>query len=449
MKSFLGQPFYEADDASFLEKRNDYNIAGCVSCPESPPACSCNSHQTCTLISGTCDTCAYNQCTDKPGGGTSKNIGGIVGGVVGGICFIVLIVGFIVWSHQKKKRSNRFLRLEAQDKEILGEERDEDDDEGYQDENNHTAKFVPRVQVGSDSIALANLANKNYQDFHNQARTGVNNNSDATDDTIPVGSPDTFTNKEKSNNFRKSMVTSPQPSSSYSTTGSKYKGRRASSYRNSTQSMTSIATSALSRASNIIPIAYIPGVKAKSNSTLINNRLIRDDYIHEDDEEDDLRNNSNNFSRQKTFVGSPLSTTTAVRAVPKLVDVQKKTITLSQVVDSNANDATFGEDDMSSLTSAETLRRNNLSLKALNDKQSKEQKNRLSSRGLTHIIEEYDNDDQSDLISIGSNSDDDYYNTSNKRNTIRSFMSSTLRPSSGLLNISEGGVNPFDDQNHI
>lgn len=190
-----------------------------------------------------------------------------------------------------------------------------------------------------------------------------------------------------------------------------------------------MASLALSRALNIIPIAYIPGVKIRSNLTLLNNRQIVDDVQSID-------------LRKPTTYGSPLSTVTAVRAIPKLVDVGRKaTAPLSQeVIYENDNDS---ESDIGSLTSSEGYRRNNPSLKLLSEREQQEKK-RKSVPGLTHIVEENDADE---LISLGTDSEDDeqIYNIRGNTPQLAKYTSKG-RPSNAVDVPGKGNpLNPFDD----
>ncbi|GMM38765.1 Opy2 protein [Saccharomycopsis crataegensis] len=372
---------------SDLFKRDDSGLGdGCVSCDDSALSCNCKVGQTCKMTIRTCTNCAYYKCISA-----SKNVGGIVGGIIGGTVFLALIVAYIVWNHKKQKRSNRFLKLEAQDKELM------EVIEGGEYKDNNGIKM------------------------------------------------DTLDRK-----FRDNMETPPQfsksPGESYfgdkSPRFSRKSGRRASNYRNSTNTFTSLATSALSRASNIIPIAYVPGVKVRSTSTLMNNRSIVDDVQSLD-------------SRVNTTIGTPLSTTTAVRAVPKLVDVGKKASVKKDDVIYEDEDEDYADDrtDSASYTSSEGYRKNNPSLKTLT-KSEELRKNRASIPGLTHIMEEQQDDNSAfnELISLGTDSEEEeeVIKEITRGNTpvLVKYNKSTNRPSSRILEVEndKNPINPFDDE---
>lgn len=80
-------PIFEPELEQLLKR--DEN--GCVSCPSSAGSCpSCPSGQQCQLSSRTCDSCPKYYCatvSSKKG----SPIGGIVGGVIGGVAFLALV----------------------------------------------------------------------------------------------------------------------------------------------------------------------------------------------------------------------------------------------------------------------------------------------------------------------------------------------------------------------
>lgn len=402
----------------FLTRRDDDSIDGCVSCPTPSPSCNCSGGKSCIMTSRTCQKCASVKCVGGSSSSSSKNIGGIIGGVVGGVVFLGLIIGFIVWNHKKHRKSNKFLRLEAQEKEIL--------------------------------------AGNGYNDGTGQGYSGNNSNEIAKEFSAPP-------------QFGKS----PGDSSSIYTGFSKRTSRRTK--RNSAATFTSLASSALTRASNIIPIAYIPGVKVRSDSSLFSNRQVTDDV-------QSIASHQQNNHNNTTF-GSPLSTMTAVRAVPKLVDVNKSKLhnevifesdededvrTIDSSHEDNANYNYHNQDHAkSSASSSQQMHSRQPSFKGSLSREEV-RKNRKSIPGLTHIVEPATDglSDVNELISLGSDSDDDQsffnrhheqYGTSNNRysnassvtpDALRNRPSMNNRPSSSILldvKVDQSPLNPFDD----
>lgn len=330
----------EANPLHFiLNKRDD----SCLQCPDlgHPKG------RNCVQIVQQCHKCGYYKCD------STTNIGGIVGGVIGGLALLVAVIGVIYWHRKNRRKSNKQLRLEAQEKEIL---------------ESHEFKDTEEAAEASDFLA-------------------------------ELGPPGVRTRAFKS----------PGQTSSIYSSDTKYNNSRRNS-RNSVSTFSSFASSALTRASNIIPVAYIPGVKIRSDSMLIKNSKLGPDLDYV-------------VKRKKRD-----STVTAVRGIPKVVD-------------------RFSDDEEEPLVEQ---------AKAVYKDKSRVK--RKSIPGLTHIVD--DSEGLTEVVSLDSEHDSD--SKSNRFSTQLSIPKSKLdpkfasnRPSSSiLLDIVLDGdrhhnpvepLNPFDD----
>ncbi|KAI5968659.1 hypothetical protein CANMA_002094 [Candida margitis] len=77
---------------------------GCVSnCPTLPDCVCSNKNEECVQVPQTCEKCAYNRCTTKDSTST-LNTGAIVGGAIGGAVFIALLAALYYYFRVYKKR---------------------------------------------------------------------------------------------------------------------------------------------------------------------------------------------------------------------------------------------------------------------------------------------------------------------------------------------------------
>lgn len=89
---------------------------------------------------------------------------------------------------------------------------------------------------------------------------------------------------------------------------------------NQPSSRNSMATTIMTRASNIIPIAYIPGVTIGPNTNSGNSNSRASQYSETNTIDSDLI--GDRFSKA-SIIGNPSLTTTAIRAKPKLVNIHE------------------------------------------------------------------------------------------------------------------------------
>jgi len=89
---------------------------------------------------------------------------------------------------------------------------------------------------------------------------------------------------------------------------------------NQSSSRNSLATTMFTRASNIIPIAYIPGVTIGPNTSSGNSNSRASQYSEANTIDSDLV--GDRYSKA-SIIGNPSLTTTAIRAKPKLVNIHE------------------------------------------------------------------------------------------------------------------------------
>ncbi|EMG49816.1 hypothetical protein G210_5349 [Candida maltosa Xu316] len=105
---------FQTDFETELLKRDDN---GCVECPTSAGTCpECPSGQQCQLKSPTCNSCSSYYCAPAI---TTKStpIGGIVGGVIGGVAFLALIAAVLYYFLYYRKRHPVMLDEDYEDDE--------------------------------------------------------------------------------------------------------------------------------------------------------------------------------------------------------------------------------------------------------------------------------------------------------------------------------------------
>ena len=260
-----------------IEKR-DRDSNGCVKCSSgigNLPTCGKNKQAV--QISQTCNTCAHYECRDVSS--TKNRLGEIVGGTVGGVSFVIIVSLVVLFVLLKKRRG---LRLREDDE---GESSSESDEIEMKSRNNsvrgdkrHSGE--PGLP-GTDRKYTRNMNNRSLSFYETFTRPG-------------------FTSRNSARNSKIQPLTQP-----------KRKGIR----RN--MSMNSLATNtSSSNASNILPIAYIPGVRVKPTKN--NTRSIFSS--------DTKSMNSEAYASELEMADdtrylSPHQITTAVRGQPKLVNM--------------------------------------------------------------------------------------------------------------------------------
>lgn len=322
---------------------------GCVECPSSAGSCpSCPSGQQCELSSQTCNSCQEYYCATIVSKKTTP-IGGIVGGVIGGLAFIALIAGILYYVLIYKKR-----RIEYYD--------EKDDEEFWDDEDESALDLESPGMISSPHGSALNTSQNTTSNSNLSALSpspGVNGTiaggpsprngltgvgavgagtigagagaaAGATRTLAPrrpggrtrrVSSYESFTRTTKSQQQRQKQLRMQrqqrqqrqlqilqqqqqfQPMQSFQQPGNPQ--FLEPSNRNS------VATS-FSNASNILPIAYIPGVTVVPNPS--NTRLIFSSEI------DLLYTDSISIVSIDPEIQQS-TTTTAIRAQARLVDI--------------------------------------------------------------------------------------------------------------------------------
>ncbi|KAF3985246.1 hypothetical protein FT663_05166 [Candidozyma haemuli var. vulneris] len=278
---------------------------GCIDCPSSIDPCpTCPSGQVCHQISRTCDQCPKNVCVENKssssGGGTP--VGGIVGGVVGGVVVLALLLGGL-WYYKKIYRKKH---------PMLEDDLAMDD---YKTDMEDSDTRSPRNTLSSGEMDGAGVAGANGRPVRPQARRTDSNNS------------------LKKNHRVSSYESFMRPQARYARRGgansarggrggrSHAQGRNLSPYGdNDSSKRNSIATTiSTTNASNILPVAYIPGVTVRPTKN--NTRSI---YSYESDSIFSDINTIENASIIAERTGQSKSATmTAIRAQPKLVNVAR------------------------------------------------------------------------------------------------------------------------------
>lgn len=315
---------------SIFEKRDDK----CVDCPSKPKnSCpKCESGKECTLVGQTCDTCAYYKCTPIDGESTkSTPVGGIIGGSIGGFVLILVVAGILYYKFVYRKKHPVLL--------------EEDDDilmSGIESESDRKSDYT-----------ISNL--DSYQGDPNMVPVGgVARNGNAQEKS---GTRSAAANKRIS-----SYESFTRPKARYNRNARRTGGRggarartRVGAYLDTNSSRHSVATTmSTTNASNILPIAYIPGVTVRptknntrsiysyetesvfSDLNTIENASIIGDVMRANQLQDanvtQAADANTNGSTNKD------STMTAIKAQPKLINVDR-------IEEEDEDDITDEEDD--------------------------------------------------------------------------------------------------------
>lgn len=303
------------DRAIFARQESSYPTGsnGCVICPQNPPTCpKCNKDEECTMRAATCQQCPVYICLAKEKSGSSSvSIGGIVGGAIGGIVVLLLVAGVLYYRFIYRKKHPR---LDDEDMAMSDYEYDnslEDDTSSGNDKRDSSISSPLDPQVGGAlekppqrrTNSGNNLANRRLSSYESFTRPKTRYNRRPKRVANSVGGARTRTGQERLQG--QGPYIDPQ-----------------SLNRNSVA--TTISTT---NASNILPIAYIPGVTVRPTKN--NTRSI---YSYETDsifsDLDTLENASiigdvmkaNNPGLE---LRGKNATMTAIKAQPRLVNVDR------------------------------------------------------------------------------------------------------------------------------
>lgn len=182
---------------------------------------------------------------------------------------------------------------------------------------------------------------------------------------------------------------------------------------------TSLATTIFTRASNIIPIAYIPGVTIAQNSRA--STVTVDSYMAGD-----------RYSRA-SIVGNPAQTTTAIRASPKLVSVSS---------DAKRNSTVISQAGLDGVPATA------VNVRQLGGVKSVRVVKKKPAFGLQNeLIEEEEDDDIQSVVMKNEDGDYDPFIIDDDEDAHSDQSSIRTRESRGsvLLDVEMDSRNPFDD----
>mgnify|MGYP001169933636 CR=1 FL=1 len=323
---------------SIFEKR-----AECVECPSKPKnSCpKCESGKECILAGQTCDTCAYYKCTPIDGDtAKSKPVGGIIGGSIGGFVLILMVVGILYYKFVYRKKHPVLLE---EDDDILMSGIESESDR----KSDYTISNLDSYQGDPNVVPVGGLARNGSTQEKTGTRSAAANKR--------ISSYESFT----------------RPKAKYNKSTRRTGGRggarartRVGAYLDNNSSRHSVATTmSTTNASNILPIAYIPGVTVRptknntrsiysyetesvfSDLNTIENASIIGDVMRANQLQD-----ANAAQADANANGSTNkdSTMTAIKAHPKLINVDR-------IEEEDEDDITDEEDDTYGDTYDESL----------------------------------------------------------------------------------------------
>lgn len=282
---------------------------GCVACPPTSGSCpQCPTGQECVLTSRTCYECPVYKCQDIPSSnsGPSAPIGGIVGGVVGGMAVLVAaLVAYYLLVYRKKhprlnEDSDGYDSKYEMESQVGTGSGSGVADESFSSQGEKAV--LPRVRPPGALGANKNRRLSSYESFmrpprngkrgpgNSRARGGVNGANNA------------------SRGVRPGMARGGSSDTSFSG------GDTALSKRHSVAT-----TMSTTNASNILPIAYIPGVTIRPTKN--NTRSI---FLYDADSVfSDFTGLDNALIVQERADSHAKNTMTAVKVQPRLVNVAR------------------------------------------------------------------------------------------------------------------------------
>ena len=254
---------------------------GCVVCPTTPSCPTCADDEYCVMTSLTCNKCPTTYCSPRSSGQfnslnnstsiSSSNSGNgnghitkvVVGSVIGGIAGLLIIVMILIyqWYWKPRRRRNKLQlkdRMDAFDEDdeddFTDDDENEDEDDILHDEHDiydSTEELRNRDSV-NNGIALENEALDELTSLNDysmkKSRRGkgivqlrdLSNHSSTNNLQKPNSSLHSSHTNESNDLLRRSMLVP---------------GNRQSS-----------ASTIRTNSSNVLPIAYIPGVTSSSNA---------------------------------------------------------------------------------------------------------------------------------------------------------------------------------------
>lgn len=344
---------------------------GNLICPTDTSCPVCPSDQECYQQARTSTSCAKYVCVPKSSlSRSSVPIGGIVGGVVGGLV-VVAALAFVYYKFIYRKKHPRVTT------EVAMDEMDADGSFLVKGDDSHLGEKSDRgpVRPAARRGGLANSVTKNrrlsaYESFMRpQAR---------------------YTKRSGAGGSAGSTGTSAADSHG------QIRGGMASYTNADVSKRNSIATTiSTTNASNILPIAYIPGVTIRPTKN--NTRSI---YSYETELVFSDLNAIENASIVAERTGANQKTTmTAIRAQPKLVNVARIDEDDEEIDDLDAK--VVGPNDSANNTWANDSANNTWDMKDLSVGTALYTANTLSINVHDHLDSDADSDVDSDIVEIG------------------------------------------------
>lgn len=282
----------------------------CVECPSKPTnSCpKCDSGQECTMVHPSCNKCAYYRCSPISGSSSKTTpVGGIIGGAIGGFVLIVLIAGLLYYKYVYRKKHPVLL--------------EEDDDilmSGIESESDRKSDYT-----------ISNL--DSYQGDPSSAPMGGVMRSGSTLEKGPGAAKKRISSYESFTRPKARYNRNARRGGAHG--GPRRTRTRVGTYLDTNSSRHSVATTmSTTNASNILPIAYIPGVTVRptknntrsiysyetesvfSDLNTIENASIIGDAMRANQLQEVARSEEN---------ANKDSTMTAIKAQPKLINVDR------------------------------------------------------------------------------------------------------------------------------
>ncbi|KAG0659027.1 hypothetical protein C6P45_002048 [Maudiozyma exigua] len=254
---------------------------GCVVCPTTPACPSCADDEYCVMTSLTCNKCPTTYCSPRSSGqfsslnnSTSSTLSNstngnshitkvVVGSVIGGIAGLLLLVMIFVYQwYWKPRRRNNKLQLKDrmdtfdQDDDFTDDEDDEDEEEEILD--------VHDIYDSNEELRNRDSMN-NRATLDNEASDELTSLNDYSMKRSGRGK-DIIQLRDLSNHSSTNNLQRPNGSlQSSHTNGSSDLLRRSMLVPGNRQSS---ASTIRTNSSNVLPIAYIPGVTSATNARL-------------------------------------------------------------------------------------------------------------------------------------------------------------------------------------
>lgn len=270
------------------------------------PTCAAGSE--CQLVAGTCKECALYTCVPAATIGSDSK-GSIVGGVVGGICGAALIVGVIFFFMTKSSRK----RMAS-----LSEQEDVLNMDSLNFKSDVDADVYDNSAEKTDSSASGELARNQSMSNPNIAAAAGTRSASSADLRRRLLSYELFTRHKSKNHAAQAgrLARKQQILANANSRNMMADPASIASHRHSVA--TTVSTT---NASNILPIAYIPGVTVRP--TQHNTRLL---FSNDDSVDDDYLVFSDwNTIENASIVGDAnvAQQATNMRANPRIVQVAR------------------------------------------------------------------------------------------------------------------------------